>query len=177
LNEEEKKVRAAAASKRWYEKNKFKISEKRRGKRKEEHTRAYAYALEKYGREEINNRARERYKKFPERYREISKRSRRNNPEQTILNRARSSAKQRGLEFNLDLSDIAIPTVCPLLMSPIVLGDYDYSPSIDRINNDLGYIKGNIWIISTLANRMKNTATLSELQAFADSIVRLFPRT
>lgn len=41
---------------------------------------------------------------------------------------------------------------------------YDNSASIDRINPDLGYDRGNIHIISYKANRMKNNGTLEELE-------------
>ena len=38
------------------------------------------------------------------------------------------------------------------------------SPSLDRINPNLGYIKGNVWVISYRANMIKNNATLEELE-------------
>lgn len=39
--------------------------------------------------------------------------------------------------------------------------------SIDRIFPHLGYVKNNIQVISHKANRMKNSATLDELELFA----------
>lgn len=42
---------------------------------------------------------------------------------------------------------------------------HDGSPTIDRIINDLGYVKGNVIVISWRANRIKSDATLAELKA------------
>lgn len=84
-------------------------------------------------------------------------------------------AELKGLEFNLTEEDIIIPDKCPILEVPLIIGDkdnYEYSPSIDRINNSKGYIKGNIQIISKKANSMKNCASYKELQAFCKNVLR-----
>lgn len=46
------------------------------------------------------------------------------------------------------------------------------SPTIDRINPKLGYIKGNVWVISNKANRFKNDATLEELELLVANLRR-----
>ena len=89
--------------------------------------------------------------------------------------RTKNRALKNNLEFNLDISDINIPKVCPILEVPLIIGtkeDYEYSPSIDRIDNEKGYIKGNIQIISKKANSMKNSATREELHKFCKNILR-----
>lgn len=91
---------------------------------------------------------------------------------------AKDRADKKGLEFNIEESDILIPTVCPLLNIPIEFGtkeDYNSSPSLDRIDNTKGYIKGNIWVISKKANTMKNSATLKELHTFCTNMLRYSP--
>jgi hypothetical protein len=97
------------------------------------------------------------------------------NTEYYIWERTKLRAKKYGYEFNLDISDIKIPKLCPILEVEIIKGDkdnYEYSPSIDRIDNSKGYIKGNIWIISKKANSMKNSATPQELNTFCKNIIR-----
>jgi hypothetical protein len=83
---------------------------------------------------------------------------------------AKARAKANSLEFSIDLNDVVIPIVCPILGISLVLNSkkpVDASPALDRINNNAGYIKGNIIVISTRANRIKSDATADELFAIA----------
>ena len=96
------------------------------------------------------------------------------NPHVNILRSLKHRAKNRGLEFNLTKEDIIIPEVCPILGIPIQShigegrgGRFD-SPSVDRIDNNKGYIKGNVWVISQLANAMKSEASPEQLIKFAE---------
>jgi len=91
---------------------------------------------------------------------------------------AKYRAEQRGIEFNIDIDDIVIPDMCPILECSFIYGNshnYDYSPSLDRIDNSKGYVKGNVQVISTKANKMKNSATFEELQKFCKNILRYSP--
>ena len=99
------------------------------------------------------------------------------NPERRILHQIKSKASKSGVEFNLTLEDIVIPKVCPVFGVPF---DKRYKPrstSVDRIDNSKGYIKGNIQIISGLANAMKNQATPAELLRFAEWIKKCYGPT
>lgn len=78
-----------------------------------------------------------------------------------------------GFDFNLDRSDIVVPDCCPILGTPFEYKTY-YTSSIDRIDSDKGYIKGNVQVISHKANAMKNSATKEELVKFANWIMKTY---
>ena len=88
-----------------------------------------------------------------------------------ILRLTKSSAKNRNIEHNITIDDIIIPKICPILKTKFNLKDFKYTYSVDRVDNNKGYIKGNIQIISNLANSMKRNATNEELKLFADNIL------
>lgn len=117
-------------------------------------------------------------KEFRDRIYKQKRESRIRNYRHYIWNQCRNRARRKGIEFNLTESDIVVPKICPILEIPLEYGvksNYDSSPSIDRIDNTKGYIKGNVWIISEKANKMKNSATLKELQTFCKNILRYSP--
>jgi len=69
------------------------------------------------------------------------------NREQVLLTRSRAKAREKGLDFDLELSDIVIPEFCPVLgirLDPAAEGRSDNLPSLDRIDPGVGYIKGNV---------------------------------
>lgn len=87
---------------------------------------------------------------------------------------AKRRANEFNLEFNLDLEDIIIPDICPVLGIHLFVGEKTMSinsPSIDRIDNTKGYIKGNIKIISMKANTLKSDATIEQLKNILSYIV------
>lgn len=90
-------------------------------------------------------------------------------PVERIIHNVRHRAKQKGIVFNLKAKDIVIPATCPILGFPIALNhpNIDMRPSLDRWDNSLGYVPGNVRVISYRANRIKNDATAAELYAVA----------
>jgi hypothetical protein len=48
------------------------------------------------------------------------------------------------------------------------------SISIDRIDNERGYVRGNVQIVSHLANGMKSTATVDQLKRFAAWVIKTY---
>ena len=67
--------------------------------------------------------------------------------------------------------DIIIPDVCPIMGTKFDRADKKTAPSIDRIVPSLGYIKGNVQVISTLANQMKWNSTREELIQFCKGVL------
>jgi hypothetical protein len=81
-------------------------------------------------------------------------------------------AKHRGLEFDIVVEDIIIPQYCPVFPD-IELNKFSNkvslnSPSLDRIDNTKGYIKGNIKVISQKANTLKSNGSIEDLQKLID---------
>lgn len=147
---ERKRTQALA----WKRKNLLKVrkADKDRKRKKREKSR-----------EEYNNSMREYRAKTPE----IKIR--------TLLTVAKNRAKLKGLAFDVSISDIELPTHCPLLgleLNYAASGNTnpDNGVSLDRIEPAKGYVSGNVWVISYRANRIKNNATAEELRMIADNL-------
>lgn len=74
------------------------------------------------------------------------------------------------MECTITATDLIVPDVCPVLGTP-----FDFSsaqsarakprnPSVDRHDNDLGYVPGNVRVISLRANMLKSDATIAEME-------------
>lgn len=101
------------------------------------------------------------------------------NPKSVMLYGAKKRAKKDGIPFDLSIDDFDIPDVCPILGIRLLKnsqpGPLPSSPSLDKIIPALGYVKGNVQVVSNRANAMKSDATLEELRAFADWVYREVP--
>ena len=99
--------------------------------------------------------------------------------ERAMLARVKFRAKRDGIPFNLDTTDIVIPSKCPVLGITLDTniargkGYHPNSPSLDRIKPHLGYVKENVRVISARANLLKNNATVSELSAVLEDLRNL----
>ena len=71
--------------------------------------------------------------------------------EYQLLSHAKERAKLKGLIFDLEISDIVIPSVCPVLGKRIK-AKTEYAASLDRFIPSLGYTKENVRVISKRAN-------------------------
>ena len=95
----------------------------------------------------------------------------------THFSSIKHGALRRGINFDLDIQYVSnlfesqdgkcALTNMPITLEPKIKGcNVDWSiitASLDRINNDEGYIVGNVWWVHKEANRLKNNYPMSEL--------------
>lgn len=96
-----------------------------------------------------------------------------------LLWSAKARAKKKNIHFSITEKDIVIPEKCPYLDIPLLSSsrrgeDRSSVCSLDRIDPSLGYICGNIEVISHLANTMKSSATREQLLLFATKVFTKF---
>lgn len=94
-------------------------------------------------------------------------------PEYALWSAAKHRAKRKGIPFDIEVTDITIPTHCPVLGIPLFKSTNgkshcDNSPTLDRIVPDKGYVVGNIAVISHKANTIKSNSTPKEIQQVAE---------
>lgn len=86
---------------------------------------------------------------------------------------AKSRAAKRGLPFDLDKEYVRsiLPDVCPVFRQPFVWYGHKlhaFSPSLDRVFPEKGYVRGNVVVISQRANAIKSDASAAEVRRVAD---------
>ncbi len=93
-----------------------------------------------------------------------SRQRRLENPAKTAWERARARAKKSGIEFTITPDDVQSvwTNTCPIYQVPLRTNQGQPGPdshSIDRIDNNKGYIPGNIAIVSMRFNSEKRNLT------------------
>lgn len=91
-------------------------------------------------------------------------------PWYTLWAGAKCRAKAQAVPFDItqdEVKELVVDlTHCPVLKIELCWTNskmLDNSPTLDKIVPELGYVKGNIAVISQRANRIKNNATVDEL--------------
>ncbi len=115
-----------------------------------------------------------------DRWNSVRRGSRAQSPMRYLLYRAKHRAKQQGIPFDISEDDVVIPTHCPVLGIELKwnlgIGRKGYhpdSPSVDKIVPSIGYVKGNVRVISARANLLKNNATSQELLLVLRDLLKL----
>ena len=130
----------------------------------EEYTKRY---YEAHRDQEIARAQKSNAKKSRQEINDYKKELNRRHPLNIILQQARRRAKKKNIPFDISVSDLEVPVFCPVLDIELSVNDShakDNSISIDRIIPELGYVKGNVAIISHKANTIKNNASVEDLE-------------
>lgn len=90
------------------------------------------------------------------------------------LGNIREKAKKKNLAFNLTATYMIsiTPTHCPVLGLPLKRckrkEEKTNSPSVDRLIPHLGYVEGNVIVVSQLANAVRSNATPEQIIAVGE---------
>lgn len=99
----------------------------------------------------------------------------RKDPTLQVWNSLKINAKKNGFPFEITKEYLRsiiqdAPKVCPALGIPMIMSEYGKhkgknanSPSIDKIIPELGYVEGNLIVITDMANRIKTNATPEQI--------------
>lgn len=88
-------------------------------------------------------------------------------PARELWRSAKARARRLGLPFAIEVNDVVVPALCPVLGTPLAIGtreEHNNSPSLDRIEPTKGYVKGNVVVISYRANSLRRDASVQELE-------------
>lgn len=79
-----------------------------------------------------------------------------------------NSAKTRNIDFNITISElkkIYKRKICPYTKVKFIEEDnHDFSKTIDRIDNNKGYVSGNIIVCAKSINTIKSNLTIEEIE-------------
>lgn len=162
--------------------------------RDRENLKAWRRENYRLNRDKFRKKAKERYEQNREqvlakqkeyaddnrdRERERSYNWRRDNPQKNMWAQAKKRAREKSLDFDITPDDIVLPDVCPYLGIQLKVntktGCFSFdSYSLDRIDINKGYVKGNVEVISNMANSMKRNATKEQLIVFATNVLEKF---
>lgn len=102
-------------------------------------------------------------------------------PESRILSNIKMRCRKNGIPFDLVIDDIRPPSHCPVLGIELrrnhkgsKVGPSSNSPAVDRIEPTKGYVRGNVLVVSHLANCIKQNATPDQIRKVADFYAALW---
>jgi hypothetical protein len=125
--------------------------------------------------EKVNAKHREYYRSKPEEIcnKQKSRRKRLGVPYRLV--QIKAYCERKGIPFNLTEEDLIHGDNCPVFGIPLNRSDRNHTPSVDRLIPELGYVKGNVCVISMQANRLKNNATLEQLEQLVSYVRKHTP--
>lgn len=163
---EENKDRVRETKRRWVEANPDRNrATKQRGR--SENREAYnAYCRDYYAKNKETILASRNLEPVRSKHQQWEKSYYREHPEKLLLKFARKRAKAAKVPFSITEEDVLslIPEdgCCPITGKPLVHGEGKVGPqsmTLDRVIPSLGYVPGNVMVISHLANTIKQNCT------------------
>lgn len=153
------------AARKYRNKNREALREYQREYRKTHNMKPYQKASYDKNKDKRTEYRRNRYRKEPWHY---------------LVTSAKRRASTLDVPFDLDANHIKdiwpADGLCPILKTPLAAGNLlenrNQSASLDRITPALGYIRGNVQIVSFRANRLKGDGTLEEFRILVDYLER-----
>lgn len=119
----------------------------------------------------------ERYRADPDKYRKMERERAMRDPKRywvkNTISKAAARAEKTGVAFDLDVEYILgiLTEECPIFGTPFVFVGNKHvcaeSASLDRLVPAKGYVKGNVVVISHLANTIKQNVTAREVAKVA----------
>ena len=96
----------------------------------------------------------------------------RKRPKLRMWTLAKQRSKRDELPFTITTDDFDIPERCPVLGIKLkcgkgIGGSCGSSPTLDKLIPSLGYVKGNVFVMSRRANAIKSDASPDEIEAVA----------
>ena len=103
------------------------------------------------------------------------------NVEKCMLSKSKKRAKEQNLLYNLDedyiKSIFPLDNCCPVFGIKFIYADKMKTASLDKIIPELGYVKGNVQILSKKANTIKSNYTIQELIEVIDCFRSYYNKT
>ena len=90
---------------------------------------------------------------------------------------SKTNAKKKGIEHDIDHAYIRHLLLqsggrCPITQSKFVFeSKHPNNISLDRVDSSKGYIKDNVWLITTWANRAKSDLSLDDFKKNCNLVV------
>ncbi|MDB9796140.1 hypothetical protein OAB44_01945 [Pelagibacteraceae bacterium] len=87
-----------------------------------------------------------------------------------ILAAIKTKCKLKKIKFDIDRnylkSIMPKDMICPVMKKKMYIGEkyHKYSPTIDRIIPSTGYVKGNVIVVSRIANMIKTDANVEQIE-------------
>lgn len=88
-----------------------------------------------------------------------------------LIHWSRDRSKINKVPHTITVNDFEVPDICPVLGIPLKVGKGKAtwnSPTLDRILPELGYVAGNVVVISNRANQLKTNASFLELKKLVE---------